>query len=117
MRFTTSKKRLAQRRPHKAPQAAACPDAGSSAASGSRGHAALIQNPRSARRDHFLMILARGSELDAVPVGLNAPPPTSKVSSPELPQRPSRPRRLPNELPEAHQLLSTPHHHRRSESD
>jgi hypothetical protein len=81
MRFTTSKKRLAQRQPHKAPQAAACPDAGASAASGSRGHAALIQNPRSARRDHFLMILARGSELDAVPVGLNAPPSAPKVKT------------------------------------
>ncbi len=40
----------------------------------------LFKNPRSARRDHFLMILARNRiEFDAVAVGLNASPPAPKV--------------------------------------
>ena len=40
----------------------------------------LFKNPRSARRDHFLMILARNRiEFEAVPVGLDALAPTPKV--------------------------------------
>jgi hypothetical protein len=47
----------------------------------SGGHAAFIQTPRSARRDHDLTILARSSiAFDAAPVGLNAPKQTLRVS-------------------------------------
>ena len=55
----------------------------------SGGDVALIQNPRSARRDHFLTILARNSiAFHAAPVGLNAPPTTPSRQAPAQPTTP-----------------------------
>jgi DNA-binding beta-propeller fold protein YncE len=80
MGFTPDQKRFAQRQPRKDSRAAASPDAAASAASGSGGDAAFIQDPRSARRDRSLIPFASGSTAGTFAVGLNALPAASRVS-------------------------------------
>jgi hypothetical protein len=109
MRFTTSDKRLALRPPPKAPQAAASPDAGGSAATGSGGDAAFIQNPRSARRDHGLIPFARSCFAERCSSGraerpdanLQGPPDRPAVSAQGQPPAPPTPPKVSARRPQA----------------
>jgi hypothetical protein len=72
-RSATGEKRIEPRQLQKESQVATSPDAGASAASGSGGDAAFIQDSRSDRRDHDLIPFASERIGGAVVIGLNAP--------------------------------------------